>query len=234
MRLNKIIKRYFNVGNVAVCGLRGRGKDVLFGNVIARKNRMYISNLNYGYCHIPFDYRDIDCGCNTYKQFLEGNLNHYEFKYPYDTDIYISDAGIMFPAHEHKNLEKQYPYLPTYMALSRQVSHNNFHFNVQNLNRVWDKIREQCDIYIKCVGCKVICGIVFMRIRVYEYADSCTKDIKPCPIRPKGLNKDRRLQAKIYYDNYSATYGNIKEYSLIFLNRSCHDTYHFEKVLKNA
>ena len=47
MRLKKLKKKYFDVGNVAVVGLRGRGKDVLFGNVIARSKHSYVSNLDY-------------------------------------------------------------------------------------------------------------------------------------------------------------------------------------------
>lgn len=233
MRLNKFINKTFKKGNVSVCGLRGTGKDVLFGNVIARRNLPYISNLYYGYAHIPFNYKDIDCGCNTYKQFLECDVNHYEFKYPYDTDVYLSDAGVYFPSHEHKALEKSYPYLPTYMALSRQVSHNNVHYNVQNLARCWDKIREQSDIYVRCMGCRIIAGICFMRVIVYDNVESCIAGVKPCPIRPTGLNRDRRLEARMHKDKFISTYGNIKSYILIFRNLSCHDTYYFERLLAN-
>lgn len=234
MTIQKLIRKTFEKGNVTVCGLRGTGKDVLFGNVIARRNRIYISNLNYGYCHIPFNYKDIDCGGNTYKTFLEHKLNHYRFKYPYGTDVYLSDCGILFPSHEHKKLEKDYPFLPTYLALSRQVSHNNVHTNCQAYGRVWDKIREQSDIYILCLWCKVICGVTFMRVRLYDKAESLENRVKPCPIRPKGLNKDRRLQQKLYLDNYTATHGQITEHTLVFLNRSAHDTYYFERVLADA
>ena len=45
MRFKRII-RYFKRGNVCVTGLRGTGKDLLMGNVIARRKKNYVSNLN--------------------------------------------------------------------------------------------------------------------------------------------------------------------------------------------
>ena len=47
MNLKKLYKRYFKVGNVCVTGLRGRGKDMLFANVVSRSTRQYISNIDY-------------------------------------------------------------------------------------------------------------------------------------------------------------------------------------------
>lgn len=41
------IKRMFEDGNVCVVGLRGRGKDMLFANIIARRRKEYISNTDY-------------------------------------------------------------------------------------------------------------------------------------------------------------------------------------------
>ena len=37
----------FKKGNVSICGLRGTGKDMLTANVIARRKRPYISNIDY-------------------------------------------------------------------------------------------------------------------------------------------------------------------------------------------
>lgn len=234
MRLNKIIRRYFEKGNVCVTGLRGTGKDVLFGNVIARRKLPYISNVDYGYLHIPLNLADLDCGKNTYKDFQSGQLKRYVFPHPHDTDAYISDCGIYFPSQYHKELNKDTPYFPTYLALSRQVSHNNVHANVQQLTRCWDKLREQSDLFIRCNWCVVKLGVVFMSITTYDNAESCANAVKPCPIRPKGLNRDRRLQARLFQESYRASHGNIKSHLLVFRNLSCHDTYQFEEMLKNA
>lgn len=47
MNFKKLI-RLFEDGNVCVCGLRGRGKDLLMSNVAVRRGLDYISNIDYG------------------------------------------------------------------------------------------------------------------------------------------------------------------------------------------
>ena len=165
MRFKKVLK-LFEKGNVCVSGLRGTGKDVLFGNVIGRRRKeAYISNLDYGGNRFPFELKKLDLAGNTYKNFIAGNVKNYVFPYPLGTDVYISDAGVYFPAQHFVELNRSYDSFVAYQALSRQVSHNNVHFNAQNLNRVWDKIREQSDIYINCQWCKVLPNIPDLDVR---------------------------------------------------------------------
>ena len=67
--MKKIIK-LFRSGNVCVCGLRGRGKDMLIANVAVRRGLPYVSNVDYGgdcRSFVPMDY---NCGGNTYENFL--------------------------------------------------------------------------------------------------------------------------------------------------------------------
>lgn len=70
-------------------------------------------------------------------------MKAYEYPYPDGTDIYIADAGIYFPSQFCNELNRDYKYFPTFMALTRHLGEANVHFNVQNLNRVWDKIRSK-------------------------------------------------------------------------------------------
>ena len=160
------VLRLFRRGNVCVTGLRGTGKDVLFGNVIVRRNEPYVSNLDYSNDrnYNELDFLKLDCGGNTYLNLIDGNVKFYKYPYPPGSDIYISDAGVYLPAQYCNELNRKYSHLPMYFALDRQISHNNVHLNVQNLNRVWDKLREQSDIYIYCRKCIVFCGIVFLFI----------------------------------------------------------------------
>lgn len=237
MRIRKII-RMFESGNVCVCGLRGTGKDVLTGNVIARRKKPYISNLDYtkGVDRFELDFSKIDVGKNTYKNLLQGKPYYYKFPYPSGTDIYISDAGIYLPAQYCNELNKQYPHLPTYFALSRQVSHNNIHVNVQHLGRVWDKIREQSDLYIRCRRCKVLFGkIVFQKITLYDKYQSALDRVEPCRIHvPLLAKKEVKQNAELYLDKFRNTYGSIKTRWLIYWNRSSHDTYYFEKLFEQG
>ena len=130
----RYVKRLFKSGNVCVTGLRGTGKDLIFGNVIhSRKDEPYVSNLDYGGEYHEFNYKDIDLGGNTYDSMLSAPL-YYEYPFAPGTDVYISDVGCYFPAQYCNELNKKYSSIPYYLALCRQVSHNNVHINVQNLN----------------------------------------------------------------------------------------------------
>lgn len=239
MFFSKIIKM-FEEGNVCVCGLRGTGKDVVFGNVIARRKKPYVSNLDYtdGENYQKLDFDKIDVGKNTWRNLLKGKVRYYKFPYQSGSDIYVSDVGIYMPSQYCSELNREFPHLPTYMALSRQVSHNNFHINVQALNRSWDKIREQSDQYIRCrYLCKWLAklGIILQKITIYDKYQSCVDRVEPCRIRlPLIASAEVRQQAELYLDKFFNTYGSVKNHWLLYINRSKHDTYYFEKLFEEG
>lgn len=230
MGLKKII-RLFESGNVSVCGLRGRGKDMLMANVICRRKRRYVSNVDYGGLHEPFQPLDYDCGKNTYKQFISGKVNPYEYPWPDGTDIYISDAGVYFPSQYHGELSRDYGFFSTFMALSRHLGDCNVHYNVQNLNRCWDKIREQSDIYIMCNRCFVWHGWVLQLVTVYEQFDAAAKRVPPFRLKRPWMNKDRQLQWELAYQNYLIAHGSIKSMILLYRNKSNYNTRVFKEML---
>lgn len=234
MRFKKVLK-LFNQGNVAVCGLRGRGKDLLFSNVVKRRSMPYISNMDYGGDYYPFDYDKLSCGKNTYKQFISGEVSYYRYDYPDGTDVYLSDAGIYFPSQYCNELNKSYQYMSVFQAISRHVGDCNFHFNAQNLNRVWDKIREQSDIYILCRRCIYFHGLVFQWITVYDRYQSAVDRQKPLKLPvPMFSNKEVRLRRKIEEAEYEAAHGSIKNGFLIYRNKSNYDTRSFRAALEGG
>lgn len=237
MRFRHILK-LFRGGNVCVCGLRGTGKDVLMGNVIARRKQPYVSNLDYtnGKNFYPLDFDKLDMGQNSYKELISGNVRYYSYPYVMGSDVYVSDAGVYLPAQYCNELNRDYKHLPVYFALSRQVSHNNMHINVQHLARVWDKIREQSDIYIRCRRCIVLFGLlVIQRITLYDKYQSCLDRVEPCRITVPIMGKrEVKQNAQIYLDKFRNTYGRIRTRWLIYINRSKHDTYYFEKLFKEG
>lgn len=233
MNFNKILK-LFRAGNVCVCGLRGRGKDMLFANVAVRRCLPYVSNTDYGGDCIPFDPLLYDCGGNTYENFLNGDLYHYEFPHADGTDIYIADAGVYFPAQHCKELNKKYAYISTFVALTRQLGQCNMHFNVQNLNRVWDKIREQSDIYIMCNWCKVIGSLVIENVTIYERYESAVDRVPPYRKPKVRMNADRRFTLQMDRHKYRVQHGDIKKLTLIYINKSTYDTRIFKTMLENA
>lgn len=233
MKFSKITQ-LFNNGSVSVTGMKGTGKDVLIGNVIARRGKKYVSNLYYGYEHIPFNYDDIDLRCN-YRDIVAGSVPPYVYPFGEGTDIYLSDVGVYFPSQYCNELNKQYSSLPIFIALSRQLGLANVHFNTQNLNRCWDKIREQSDIYIMCNWCIVLFGYVLQSVTLYDKAESCINRVKPCRITvPLFCSSSARSTYETYQDNFFNQHGSVKKRLLLYRNLSKHDTYYFKKFFANG
>lgn len=234
MRFKKILN-LFTDGNVSVSGLRGRGKDLLMSNVVIRRQLPYISNIDYGGEYYPFDYSLLDCGSNTYSNFIDGELNYYKYDYPDGTDVYLSDAGVYFPSQYCNELNRRYPYMAVFQALSRHVGNCNFHFNAQNLNRVWDKIREQSDIYILCRRCFYFFGFVIQIVTIYDKYQSCLDRLKPLKIPlPLFANREMRLRARIEKEQFRAAHGSIKTKVLIYRNKSDYDSRRFKSLLEGG
>lgn len=246
MNFKKVV-RIFKDNSVCVVGLRGKGKDVLFGNVIARRRIPYCSNTYYAPGLIPFRYKDIAVAGNTYKDFISGSLKKYRFPYPDGTDLYLSDAGVYFPSQYCSELNKLFPNMSVYQALSRHLGLSNMHINVQNLNRCWDKIREMSDTYIQCNSCFVlkkipvlgllplIRNLVVQKITVYDKYQSCVDRVKPFRVRRPLFPFGKRYQDWcIEHDRFEQQYGSVKSHWLIYRNRSNHDTRLFKSMLEEG
>ena len=249
--LRKIIKE-FEKGNCCVVGLRGTGKDMLFANVVARRKQPYISNTDYhikdvSYIKLKFDKLNVK---NNYKNFIVDDIVPYDYPYPQECDIYIADCGVYLPSQYCNELNKLYPEFPTFYALSRHLANCNVHFNVQNLNRVWDKLREQSDIYITCNNCKVLkgrlplfkrilSGVVFQTVTLYEKYSSCVDRVEPFKPVAIPLFANKQMKANLRQVNeeakrrYQEQYGKVKRVRLIYKNKSNYDTRLFKGVLAN-
>lgn len=231
--MRKIIN-LFKTGNVSVCGLRGSGKDMLFANVIMRRKDPYISNTNYGGDWIPFDPQSLNCN-NTWRNFMDGKLMPYFYPYPEKVDFYIADGGVYMPSQYQGELCKEYGYVPIFMALSRHLGDANLHYNVQNLNRMWDKIREQSDIYIRCIWCKVFFKkIVLQKVIIYEKLESAVNRVPPFRLKRPLLNRDRVQMWEIQKSNYDIAHGIVKSRLLLYVNKSTYNTRVFKEMLENA
>lgn len=231
----KNIIKLFRSGNVCVFGLRGRGKDLLMSNVVIRRGLPYVCNTDYGGDHILLVMKEFDCGGNTYDNFLNNNIQPYTYPYNDGVEIYISDAGVYFPSQYCSELNRKYGYFSTFMALSRHLGECNVHFNVQNLNRVWDKIREQSDIYICCNWSRVLFGrFVIQKVTIYEQYDSAVMRVPPYRPPKVRMNEDRRMQMQMAKQNYRISHGDIKSRIIFYRNKSAYDTRVFKKMLENV
>lgn len=239
MRFKRIV-RLFEKGNVSVDGLRGTGKDMLMANVVVRRKLPYVSNTYYGGgtypsgLWLPFDPNNYTLGGNSYENFLSGDIHHYEYPHPDGFDLYISDAGVYFPSQYCGELNKKYGYLALFMALTRQLGECNFHTNTQNLNRVYDKIREQSDIYIKCNWCKVIFGFVLQQVTIYDCYESCVKRVPPFRLARSLFSADRKFDYDKERLHYEISYGKIARRFLFYRNKSCYNTRRFKEMLEHG
>lgn len=236
MRLTKIIK-LFEEGSVNVNGKRGSGKDLLTSNVIARRNLPYVSNVPYGGNYYPFEYSKIDCGGNTYRNLINGNVKSYAYPYPDKTDVYLSDCGVYFPSQYCGELNRDYPELSTFCALSRHLGDCSVHFNTQAPQRPWDKLREQAETYIRCRWAKVFnffgLKLVLQKITLYDKFQSCVDKCEPCRIRvPLFGSKEVKMQARTHIDKFRDSRGKITSHLLFYLHRGDYDTRYFKTLLK--
>lgn len=226
--------KLFDEGNVIVTGLRGRGKDLAFCIVINARKRDYISNIQYSkpskrFKRFPLDLKVWELSDNTYTELVTGEVKKYVYPYPDGLDYYISDAGIYFPSQYQSELCKKYKSAPMFQALSRHLGDCNVHCNVQNLNRLWDKIREQSDIYIRMHKCRVFPRLFCLcRITAYTYqnAESCANGVIP----PRfGIGKSGR-EARY---NFEIAHGKIQKLSFFARLPYEYDSRRFKKILEN-
>lgn len=239
--MKRIIK-LFKSGNVSVCGMRGTGKDMLFANVIARRKEPYISNTNYNskrcpYIHLQLDRLNVK---NNWKNFCFDDIVEYDYPYPENADIYVSDCGIYFPAQYCNELNKAFPEIAVFSALSRQIASCNFHTNCQSISRVYDKLREQSETYIYCRSCNVIGNVVFQKVTVYDKYQSCADKVEPykhirVPLfASKELRANLRMKDEEMKRQFKQTFGNVKTITLIYKNKSNYDTRLFKGVLSGG
>ena len=227
--------KLFRAGSVCVTGQRGRGKDILMSNVAVRSGR-YRSNINYGGDFRPIIFSDLDIK-NDYSDLVAGTITKYVYPYEEGADLFISDIGIYFPAQYCNELNRKYPRLPYFLALSRQLGNANVHLNCQALPRAWDKFREQSDTYVLCRGiCKPLLklGIVIQRITVYDKYQSCVDRVVPFQLPKPSVfaKKEVRLQYEIERQKYYQTHGEVRNYTLVYIKKSKYDDRHFKTLLE--
>jgi hypothetical protein len=224
----------FKNHSVAVIGMKGTGKDVLMGNVIARRSRLeYVSNCDYGYKFHKFDYNTLIPNA-YYLDMINGKVKYYKFPYPDYTDVYLSDVGTYFPSQYCNEINKLFPNLATYNQISRHLGESKLHWNTQALNRCYDKLREHSDRYIYCEWLfkpLMKIGVVLQSVIIYDKYDSALNRVKPCRIKTRlFMNEQARTQTEIYLDDFYNKHGSVKRKILIYFNRSKHDTRFFKEM----
>ena len=232
-RIRKNIKYVINLyrnGNVGANGKRRKGKDLLHQLVIYKRNEPYYSNIDYGYNKLKeIELKELELKGIDYHKFIDGNYEKIDRSFAEKVDIYISDGGNYLPSQYHKKKKKKYPSMPIFLSLQGHLYASNSHFNWNGeATRIWDKVREQMDEYIKVVG-SVSIGIGrFIFVRHYSRVQSFEENklpFKKNPLFDSRTNKAMRNQ-------YEAEYGTIKNMWLyISYKKVKYDTRVFEKKI---
>lgn len=174
------ISKQFQSNNVIVFGKKGSGKDILFASIIKKRACFHLSNIEYfkGKTEVkPLGYLSVEP--NVYSDFIDGKVKVIPKNIIEKADYYLSDGGIYLPSQYDNILSKQYPSLPIFYALSRHLGNMNIHVNVQNLNRLWIKLREQADCYVRTKKAINLGFWMLVTTYVYENYNDAVELLKP-------------------------------------------------------
>lgn len=226
----------FQKGNCIVAGHKGNGKDLFFSYVIDHRERgkekaKHYANVQYTPLTEIRRVRDFNIDPNTYENFLSDRISQCKKTLEENRDYYLSDGGLYLPSTYQDQLVKRYPSLPLFYATQRHLLNSNFHVNVQNLPRLWDKLREQADYYFYCVqNIRIGKRTFIQKIRYYEHYEAAKANVLPFKVNMFLLFKDKRQLALKH--QFEAQNGMVKYlYILNRLPKHHYDTRHFHKVI---
>ena len=222
-------------GNCIIFGPKGSGKDLLNNKGINARDEPCYANIPYNkeLCTVR-DIRKFSVEPNTYKNILNNDIKVIDKENKECCDMYISDGGIILPSQYSNDLVKNYPSLPIYYALSRHLTNSNIHINTQYLGRVWDKLREQAEYFIRAVHTTKIAfkfknkehGVLITEFIVYDNYQSALSKLNPFD--------NKRLfegaEGAAARADFIAKHGNIKAYKIIQrISHVYYDSRHYHK-----
>lgn len=223
----------YGFGNLLIFGGKGSGKDFLMA-FMAWKNRRkkkQLSNIPnaYGYGE-TVEIKELTVEPNTYQNFLKGDLKIVPKKDRFErSTYYLSDAGIYLPNYADAELKKQYPSLPIYYALSRQLYNQNIILNSQEFDRPWRPLRKQADSWIHMLSCRKLLGflpIFVLRGIYYDREQSAESGVLPLKGNLLTQGRTGRAQVKIY----QAQHGSVEKFTLLLtLKHIKYDTRYFHE-----
>ena len=198
--------------NTCVFGLRGKGKDIIFNKIINARNEPCYATIPYNeeLC-IETTLNKFSVSPNTFESIVDDNITIIKKELKENTDLYISDAGNLLPAQNSPKLVKKYPGFPAFYSLSRHLYNMNIHYNTQDLNRVWNLLREQTGRWVKAVKTSSIGPFLITSFIVYDRRASAESEM--LPFKTSIFNSE----AKALKMDFEAKHGSVKAYRIIQL-----------------
>lgn len=164
--------------NTYVFGPQGSGKDTLIAHFLEILNGLHYSNIRYNENTVVTKIKAFGAGDNTFSDLINDTLTPYESPFVAGTTLICSDAGAYFPSSEYKKLDEMYPSMPMWLAFLRQIGHN-FICNSQAYGRLWVKIREQMDYFIRLLAPVFIKDYIIVNAISYDRAESAEAGYLP-------------------------------------------------------
>lgn len=226
-RTNKILLNIFRQSSTYTFGAKGKGKDLLFQKVIVlRKNEGYYANIYYGHQYNNFNFNAMNVEPNTIENFINEDIKGIKTYLLEQRDIYVSDAGLYFPNYEDATLNKKYKSMPLFIATQRHILLSNTHINSQAYGRVWKKLREQADFYIKALKVIKLPFLLIGKVRIYDKETSAEQDIRP--LKKKLFKKNLESSEDFYAKNGLI----IERYYILLKKHIKYDTRAFKRLYK--
>lgn len=218
----------FRKFNVIVFGKKGSGKDAFFQAIINRRKEPYYSNIGYGYKQAKtISVNDLSVLPNTYENALNNQFEKIEPAFDEKVDFYISDGGIYLPSQYDSKIDAKYPSLFIFYVLIRHLFNSNIHINYNgSITRLYKKLREQADGYIRMRGVLRIFGFLVLHGTWYDKFESAEQSLQP--LNSRLMNGYSKAEA----DLYLAQNGEIKPFFVILpIKKIKYNTRYFKDVL---
>lgn len=208
----------FSRCNVIVFGKKRTGKDLLFSHVIALRGQKHYANIPYNGNTEVRPLSDLSVGSNTWKDLLHGTIEKMSPQFDEGTDFYVSDGGIYLPSQYDTMLNELYPSMPIFYALSGQLYGMNVHVNSQELGRIWIKLREQADSYIRILRSKKTRDGIYIEGITYDNYAAANAKLLPRD-DPDFIAKNGEIVRRRWFVPYSEIQYNTRHFRDVFLER---------------
>src|SRR5690554_6108652 len=216
-------------------------------------NPNYLSNIDYGYGVRIVDmaefklYKDKNKTIElSFQDFLNNPDDIYMTKnLSFEgKELILSDTQLYFPASYFQILVKKYPSFPIFFQLSGHLYDMTITINSQRYNLVWDKLRDQADLYIQAVNTfpgkglrkihpylPIIRNKLITKLYIYEKFE--TAELGVFPYVPRAGIKDRAV-IKADKAKFDSENGKILKLSIVTDLRDIkYDTRYFaSKIFK--
>jgi hypothetical protein len=225
------LSKQFDKHNMIVFGKKGSGKDLFFQTIIKYRKKRYYSNIPYGYKREQsIAISDLSVSPNTFEQTIDNKFHRIPVRFEEKIDFYVSDGGIYLPSQYDSLIDRKFPSLFIFYVLIRHLYNSNIHINYNgSITRLYKKLREQADGYVKMRGVIKLPFILVLLGTYYDKFESAESSL--LPLSSRAFNGFSKAET----DLYRAQNGVIKDFFVFVRKKSIkYDTRYFKNVILDS